>query len=64
MLDCYYGGKLVNVLWDTDSMVSMVDRFWLKENFPDENIHSVEEFLGTSLHLQAANSTGIKFDGW
>ena len=63
MLKCYYGGKLVNVLWDTGSMVSMVDRYWLKENFPDERIYSVEEFLGTSLHLQAANATTIKFDG-
>ena len=63
MLLCYYGGKSVKVLWDTGSMVSMVDRHWLQENFPDEKIYSVEEFLGTSLHLQAANATTIKFDG-
>ena len=63
MLKCYYGGKLVNVLWDTGSMVSMIDRYWWKENFPNEHIYSVEEFLGTSLHLQAANATSVKFDG-
>ena len=63
MLQCFYGGKLVDVLWDTGSMVSMVDRKWLSQNFPNEKIYSVEEFLGTSLHLQAANSTTIKFDG-
>ena len=63
MLNCYYGGKSVHVLWDTGSMVSMVDRHWLRENFPDEKVYSVEEFLGTSLHLQAANATTIKFDG-
>ena len=63
MVDCFYGGKSVHVLWDTGSMVSMVDRHWLQKNFPDEKIYSVEEFLGTSLHLQAANATTIKFDG-
>ena len=31
-------GKLVDVLWDTGSMVSMVDRHWVKENFPDERV--------------------------
>ena len=63
MLKCYYGGKAVTVLWDTGSMVSMVDRRWLDKHFPGQKIYSVEEFLGSKLHLHAANSTTIKFDG-
>ena len=63
MLKCYYGGRAVKVLWDTGSMVSMVDRQWLDEHFPGEKVYSVEEFLGRKLHLQAANATTIKFDG-
>ena len=63
MLQCYYGGKAVKVLWDTGSMVSMVDRQWLDEHFPGVKIHTVEDFIGRRLHLQAANATTIKFDG-
>ena len=63
MLQCFYGGRKCEVLWDTGSMVSMVDRRWVNEHFPEQKIHSVEEFLGSDLHLQAANSSTIKFDG-
>ena len=59
MLQCYLGGKLLEVLWDTGSMVSMVDRHWLKENFPEQKVYRVEEFLREGLHLQAANTTKI-----
>ena len=64
MLDCYLGEKPFEVLWDTGSMISLVDRRWVQENFPEENIYSVSEFLEDSeLRVQAANSTIIKFDG-
>ena len=35
VLQCRLGGKEVEVLWDTGSMVSLVDRRWMKENLPD-----------------------------
>ena len=41
ILSCRLGGKPFEVLWDTGSMVSLVDRKWVKENFPDRQIHSI-----------------------
>jgi len=63
LLNCTLGKKEFKVLWDTGSMVSLVDRKWVVENFPDEQIHSVSEFLGEELHLRAANNSMIQFDG-
>ena len=44
-------------------MISMVGRSWVNKNFPDLKIHSVSDFLGDELHVRAANSTKISFDG-
>ena len=64
MLTCSLDGEKYEVLWDTGSMISLVDRRWLKKNFPDKKIISVDEFLGNEeLHVRAANSTEIEFDG-
>ena len=66
ILKCRLGGVEVEVLWDTGSMVSLVDRRWIKENLPDAVIHPVSDFLESNekeLCLRAANSTRIKFDG-
>ena len=63
MLNCYLGGKRFELLWDTGSMISMVGRSWVNKNFPDLKIHSVSDFLGDELHVRAANSTKINFDG-
>ena len=64
LVTCYFNGKKFDVLWDTGSMVTLVGRRWLRENFPDLQISSVAEFLEEKeLTLQAANSTQIKFDG-
>ena len=63
MLKCYLGGKRVMMLWDTGSMVSMVDRRWLRRHFPKATIYPVSSFLDRELHVQAANETSINFDG-
>ena len=63
MLKCHLGGKEFKLLWDTGSMISMVDRKWLRKHFPTANIHSVSEFLERKLYVKAANSTVIHFDG-
>ena len=64
MLQCQLNGKLMEVLWDTGSMVTLVDRGWIGENFPDAEVYSVSEFLDDKeLKLKAANSTQIRFDG-
>ena len=63
-LQCHLDGKKKEMLWDTGSMVSLGDRPWVAENFPDHEILPVADFLdGEELKLCAANSTEIKFDG-
>ena len=64
MLRCQFSGKWFDALWDTGSMITLVDRIWLKEHFPDEEVIPVEEFLeGENLRIRAANKTLIPFDG-
>ncbi len=63
VLQCRLEGKEVDMLWDTGSMISVVDRKWLKRIFPGAIIHSVSQFTDKELHVQAANSTKIRFDG-
>ena len=63
MLKCHLGGKKFKLLWDTGSMISMVDRKWVRKHFPNCKIHSVSEFLERDLYVKAANSTSIRFDG-
>ena len=63
-LYCCLDGKKVEVLWDTGSMVTLVDRVWLDQHFPGKEIHPVAEFLGRDdLNLRAANASEISFDG-
>ena len=63
MLNCQLGGKSFEMLWDTGSMISLVDRSWVRRNFPDEKIHSVTEFMEDELNVRAANATSISLDG-
>ena len=63
MLNCRLDGKEFQMLWDTGSMISMVDRKWVKDNFPGRTIHPVSDFIEDELHVQAANATKICFDG-
>ena len=63
-IGCFVNGKLTKLLWDTGSMVSLVDRDWVAENAPGSTILPVTDFLdGEELKLSAANSTEIMFDG-
>ena len=63
VLNCVLGGKKVEVLWDTGSMVCLCDRDWLAENFPEAEVQSVSDFLEEDLEVRAANSTAIQLDG-
>ena len=63
LLKCFLRNQRVEMLWDTGSMVSMVDRRWCKRYFPDEPIYPVSSFLDRELRVQAANETSINFDG-
>ena len=63
MLDCLLSDKEFQMLWDTGSMISLVDRRWVKRHFPDEIIYPASLFVDKELHVQAANATTINFDG-
>ena len=63
VVSCNLGAKKTEVLWDTGSMVSLLDRRWLRLNFPHAKIQSISEFLEETLEVKAANSTSIELDG-
>ena len=47
-------------LWDTGSMISLVNLYWLKTEFSDIQIDSIEKFVGDkspNLTLRTANNT-------
>ena len=64
MLDCCLEGKEFKALWDTGSMISLVNQEWVKNHFPDEIIHAVSAFLEEEdLKIRAANSTEVQYEG-
>ena len=64
ILNCQINNADCKALWDTGSMVSMVGKEWLEENFPDEEVMPVLKFLeGDDLHLVAANNTRVDVEG-
>ena len=63
-LDVELSDIKTRVLWDTGSMVSIVDRSWLNENLPNESIRDVQELLDEQLHIRTANKTALPFCGW
>ncbi len=64
IVNCRLSGKESEALWDTGAMVSMVDKPWLEENHPFEDIQSLEEFLeGDTMHLLAANNSKVAVEG-
>ena len=44
-------------------MVSVIKKYWLKSNFPNEKIFSGDEFLGTPLDLKTVNNTKLNIEG-
>ena len=60
MLNCLLNSEKFRVLWDTGSMVSVVDKAWVTQHFPENELLSVEEVLGDDkLEIRAANDTEI-----
>ena len=50
----------VKCLWDTGSMVSIMNQNFFEENFPEHEIHSVEKFLeNETLTLLVANNRDV-----
>ena len=58
--------KVVEGLWDTGSMISLANLNWLKTEFNDIQIDSIETFVGDkspNLTLRTTNNTEIKIIG-
>ena len=54
----------VEGLWDTGSMISLMNKNYVEEHFPGVEIHSVADFIqNDSLKLTAANQTELSVDG-
>ena len=62
-IKCWLNGIENEFLWDTGSMVTLVDRAWAKRYCPSDEILPVSAFLDEKLQLRAANSSEIRFDG-
>ena len=62
-IKCWLNGIENEFLWDTGSMVTLVDRAWAKRYCPLDEILPVSAFLDEKLQLRAANSSEIRFDG-
>ena len=60
---CWWNDEEDVFLWDTGSMVTLVDRAWVKRYCPSAEILPVSAFLDEKLQLRAANSSEISFDG-
>ena len=63
-IKCYLDGANCEALWDTGSMVSLVDVRWVRENFLQKRLHSIKDFLkNDNLQVKTANSTEIPLEG-
>ena len=61
---CRLDGMCTKMLWDTGSMVSLVDKAWVNQHFPEKMILPVADFLERDdLKLCAANNSEIQFEG-
>ena len=65
LFTCKLGGVDSEVLWDTGSMISMVDNSWVAENLPDVKLEPISDFLENSADVtfKAANDTDVPMDG-
>ena len=49
-------------LWDTGSMISLINKEWLNQEFPETKIQSFDSFIGTQegrFSLKALNNSDI-----
>ena len=63
LVTIYLEGKKIQGLWDTGAMISLIDKKFLKENFPKAEVVSISEFTGDGLTLSAANKSEIDVEG-
>lgn len=64
LVDCTVEGKSTNVLWDTGAQVSLIDKKWLSNNFPNILVRPINELSEGGSEIVSANGTRIPFEGW
>ena len=64
MIKCLLNNKEVMALWDTGSQISIISSDFLKQEHPYLQPRKLEEILGTSLELRAANNSPIPYNGF
>ena len=63
LVKIFLNGKRIKGLWDTGAMISLINKLFLEENFPDAKIQPISEFTGEGLTLSAANKSAIDVEG-
>ena len=65
LFDCKLSGVESQVLWDTGSMVSLVELAWVNANFPTAQVRPLSDFLekGKTVKFTAANNTEVSMVG-
>ena len=63
LVNIHLNNQKIQGLWDTGAQISLMNNDFLKENFPDVEVHSINDFMGKGLTLTAANKTEVEVDG-
>ena len=65
LFDCLLDGVQARVLWDTGSMISLLNSSWLKTTFPDLGLQPISTFLEEEgeVRFLAANNTEVPMVG-
>ena len=65
LFDCLLDNVSARVLWDTGSMISLLNLAWVKANFPEAIIQPISEFLDEKGEVRfiAANKTELVMVG-
>ena len=65
LLNCKLNGVETCVLWDTGSMISVVDAVWMENKVPEAEIQPISDFLGNEefFKFTAANNSEVVMIG-
>ena len=66
LFDCLLDGVETQVLWDTGSMISLLDLGWVRTKFPEIQIRPISDFLDRDevrVRFTAANQTELAMVG-
>jgi len=65
VFDCLLDNIPSRVLWDSGSMISVIDSAWLKENTPMTEIKPISDFCETdeNLEFRTANNSVMRMEG-